>query len=162
MVRHAKSAWLPGVPDRARALAPRGESDAPRMGARIRELVGDIDIAVVSPAQRAQQTWQLLRTELPSVGDERTDERIYEEWGSGLLMVVRELPDQVRTAVLVGHEPGVSELVLALADDSRRELRERIDAKFPTCAVAVLGFASSWGDWRRGAAELEQFATPKD
>ena len=161
VVRHAKSEWLPGVPDRARALAPRGESDAPRMGARLRELVGGVDVAVVSPARRAQQTWELISTELGPVADERTDDRIYDEWGAGLLAVVRDLPDEARTAVLVGHEPGLSDLVLTLADDRERDLRERIDAKFPTCAVAVLSLAGAWPDWHPGAASLDLFTTPK-
>jgi phosphohistidine phosphatase len=92
----------------------------------------------------------------------RTDERIYRDWGAGLLDVVRDLPGSAATALVLGHEPGVSELVLRLADHGNRALRERVDLKFPTCAVAVLGLAGPWLDVRPGAAALEAFLTPKD
>jgi phosphohistidine phosphatase len=162
VVRHAKSAYPDGVPDVGRPLAERGIADAPRMGARVRELVGPVDVAVVSPAQRTRQTWALLADVLDPVPDVRVDDRIYREWGAGLLDVVRDLPGTAATALLVGHEPGVSELVLRLADHGDRVLRERIDLKFPTCAVAVLTLAGAWPDARPGSAALEAFVTPKD
>lgn len=162
VVRHAKSAWPMGVPDRRRPLGPRGIADAPRMGARIRALVEGIDLAVISPAERTRQTWELLRDELGDVPDERTDERIYADWGAHMLEVVRELPDEAATVLLLGHEPGVSELVLLLADRSAPLLRERIGAKFPTCAVAVLAGTGPWAGFGPGCAQLQSFTTPKD
>ncbi|MCU0282654.1 MAG: histidine phosphatase family protein [Candidatus Nanopelagicales bacterium] len=162
VVRHAKSAYPSGVPDVGRPLAERGIADAPRVGARLHALVGAVDVAVVSPAQRTRETWALLAEQLDPVPDVRIDERIYRDWGAGLLEVVRDLPGSAATALVLGHEPGVSELVLRLADHGARELRDRIDLKFPTCAVAVLGVAGAWADVRPGAASLEAFLTPKD
>lgn len=161
VVRHAKSAWPAGVPDRKRPLAPRGIGDAPRMGALIADRVGPIDRALVSPAVRAQQTWELLAAELGSQPDVVVDDRIYDEWGGRMLEVVRGLPDDVTTGLLVGHEPGVSRLVLALADRANETDRDRIMRKFPTCAVAVLGTDGSWYDAAAGSATLEWFRTPR-
>ena len=162
VVRHAKSAWPPGVPDLERPVGERGRADAPVMGSRLRELVGAVDVAVVSPAQRTQQTWALLSEALDSVPDVRTDERIYRDWGAGLMAVVRDLPPAASTALVVGHEPGVSQLVLRLADHARDDLRDRIDLKFPTCAAAVLVLPGAWAEARPGTASLEAFLTPKD
>jgi phosphohistidine phosphatase len=160
VVRHAKSAWPVGVPDSARPLGPRGERDAPRMGLRIRELVGTVDVVVISPTRRTEQTWQLMGPALGHTGPVRTDPRIYQGWGSHMIDLVRELPDDVSTAMLLGHEPGVSELVLALAGTG--EQRDRIAQKFPTCAVAVLGMSLPWSQVDHGCASLELFTTPKD
>jgi phosphohistidine phosphatase len=162
MVRHAKSAYPPGVPDVGRPLGERGIADAPRMGARLRELVGTVDVAVVSPAERTQQTWALLAEALEPVPDVRIDDRVYREWGARLLDVVHDLPATAGTALVLGHEPGVSELVLRLADHGNRDLRDRIDLKFPTCSVAVLGLSGTWAQARPGTASLEAFLTPKD
>ena len=162
VVRHAKSAWPAGVPDRKRPLGPRGIGDAPRMGGLIRARVGQVDRALVSPAVRAQQTWDLLARELGAAPEVVVDERIYDEWGAQMLQVVHALPDEVGTAVLVGHEPGVSRLVLGLADRANDRDRDRIAGKFPTCAVAVLATDAPWAAWGTGSASLEWFRTPRD
>jgi phosphohistidine phosphatase len=162
VVRHAKSAYPPGVPDVGRPLGERGLADAPVMGQRLRELVGPLDLAVVSPARRTQETWSLLALAWPDEPAVRTDVRIYRDWGAGLLEVVRGLPEEAATALVLGHEPGVSELVLRLASHDAPDLRERIDLKFPTCAAAVLELSGPWAEARTGSAALEAFLTPKD
>jgi len=161
-VRHAKSAWPAGVPDRQRPLGPRGLRDAPRMGQRIRELVGDVDVVVVSPTQRTQETWALINGELGHTGPVLTDARVYDAWGAHMLDLVRELPQDAGTVMILGHEPGVSELVLSLAGSARDDLRDRVATKFPTCAVALLRAERAWADFTPGCAALETFTTPKD
>jgi phosphohistidine phosphatase len=159
VVRHAKSAWPHGVPDQARPLGPRGASDAPRMGRRIGSLVERIDLAVISPATRAQQTWALLGLE--EVGEVRTDPRVYRDFGAHLPEVVSQLPGEASTVLLLGHEPGLSRLVLTLADRARPELRDQVATKFPTCAVAVLGSQQPWSEVGPGGASLMHLTTPR-
>ena len=162
VVRHAKSDWPAGVPDRSRPLGPRGRADAPKMGRRLGELVDAVDLALVSPAARTQQTWELLSAGLSRVGEVRSEERIYAAWGEDLVDLVRELPDTATTVLIVGHEPGVSELVLALADEDDPDLRRRVAAKYPTCGIAVLEHELSWSDWAWRSGALTSFLTPKD
>lgn len=162
VVRHAKSAWPAGVPDRLRPLGPRGLRDAPRMGQRIRELVGTVDVVVVSPSQRTQETWALINDELGHTGRVVTDPRVYDAWGAHMLDLVRELPADAGTVMILGHEPGVSELVLSLAGSARDDLRDRVATKFPTCALALLRADRAWGEFVPGCAALETFTTPKD
>lgn len=162
VVRHAKSAWPAGVPDRLRPLGPRGLRDAPRMGQRIRELVGTVDVVVVSPSQRTQETWALINDELGHTGSVVTDPRVYDAWGAHMLDLVRELPADAGTVMILGHEPGVSELVLSLAGSARDDLRDRVATKFPTCALALLRADRPWGEFVPGCAALETFTTPKD
>lgn len=132
------------------------------MGALIAERVGRPDLAVVSPALRAQQTWELIAEELGPVPDVRVDDRVYDEWGALMIDVVRELPEDVGTAILVGHEPGVSRLVLQLADRANEHDRDRIGVKFPTCAVAELTTELPWSALTAGSAALAWFRTPRD
>lgn len=162
VVRHAKSAWPEGVPDAQRPLGPRGRDDAPRMGRWIAGRFGAPDVVVRSPAVRVAQTWELLATQLPQPGEVLVDGRIYHAWGGELVAVVRALPAAAGTAILVGHEPGVSQLTLSLADRANHELRYRLSGKFPTCAVAVLESQLPWEQFGPGCAQLVEFVTPKD
>lgn len=162
VVRHAKSAWPAGVPDRARPLGPRGLRDAPRMGQRIAELVGSVDLVVISPSQRTRETWALVNDALGHTGPVVIDARVYEGWGSHMLDLVLELPEEAGTVLILGHEPGVSELVLTLAGTAGDDLRDRVATKFPTCAVALLTSPRPWSDFGAGCAALEAFTTPRD
>jgi phosphohistidine phosphatase len=136
--------------------------DAPRMGQRIRELVGTVDVVVVSPSQRTQETWALINDKLGHTGRVVTDPRVYDAWGAHMLDLVRELPADAGTVMILGHEPGVSELVLSLAGSARDDLRDRVATKFPTCALALLRADRAWGEFVPGCAALETFTTPKD
>lgn len=162
VVRHAKSAWPDGVPDRERPLGPRGREDAPRIGRWIAGRFGGPDAVVRSPAVRVAQTWELISAQLPAPGEVVVDGRIYHAWGSELLGVVRSIKATAGTAMLVGHEPGVSQLTLSLADRTNHELRYRLSGKFPTCAVAVLESTLAWEQFGPGCAQLVEFVTPKD
>lgn len=161
VVRHAKSAWPDGVPDVERPLGSRGRRDAPVMGKRLSELVRSVDVALISPAHRAQETWALMRPHLV-VGDVRTDARVYRDWGRDVMDAIRELPDSAGSALVLGHEPGVSELVLMLSGPANPSLISRVASKFPTCAFAVLSADADWSSFGPSCARLELFTTPKD
>jgi phosphohistidine phosphatase len=162
VVRHAKSAWPPGVPDRARPLGSRGRHDAPLMGQRIQALVGTLDLVMISPSQRTQETWTLINEVLGHAGQVVTDPCIYDAWGAHMIDLVRDLPEDARTVMILGHEPGVSELVLGLAGPGHAHLRDLVATKFPTCAVALLSADLPWSGFIPGCAVLEAFTTPRD
>jgi phosphohistidine phosphatase len=146
LLRHAKSAWPEGVDDRARPLAGRGRRDAPAAGRWLREHVGGVDLVVCSPALRTRQTWQLVAAELGGTPEFRVDDRIYGAPVADLVDVVRELPPSAGTVLLVGHNPGLSELVAALGATA---------VELKTSSVAVL---REDGD---GLWSLVAFTTPR-
>ncbi|HEX2173741.1 MAG TPA: histidine phosphatase family protein [Dehalococcoidia bacterium] len=152
IVRHAKSAWPDDVPDAARPLNKRGRRDAPAAGRRLRERVGRVDLVVCSPAIRTRQTWQLMAAELDGAPDPVFDERIYAATCDTLLTVVQAIPDDVSSALLVGHSPGVADLVAALTGQ---------EVEMKTSAIAVLGLAGSWADAAPGRATLIAHDTPR-
>ena len=168
LVRHAKSDYPPGVADHDRPLNARGARDAPFIGSWIRMNVpwppdGAV-LALVSTAYRAQSTWALARK---GFDDEwRTchmvdEPRIYEASAEALRHVVAGLPEHVGTAVLVGHNPGLLDLVYTSCLESEEFLRAIV--KFPTSSIAVLETRGPWADVADGGREfaLTQFAVAR-
>ncbi|MER6736104.1 SixA phosphatase family protein [Streptomyces puniciscabiei] len=140
VLRHAKSAWPEGVEDHRRPLAPRGLRDAPAAGRALAEADCLPDLALCSTAVRARRTWELASAEWGTPPPVRYDRRLYGAGVQELLAVVREAPPEVETLLLVGHNPGLEELVLELARDGLDDTLERVRTKFPTAAIAVLSW----------------------
>jgi phosphohistidine phosphatase len=159
LFRHAKSEW-PDVADHDRPLAKRGRRDAPAVGRWLAASGYLPDAVICSTARRARETWELAATGLAAVAPGpapavRYEPRVYEATALSLLMLVREFDDAWRTAVIVGHNPGLAELTVGLADsDSAPGLA------FPTAAVAVLGLPGPWAEAAPGEARLLAFTVP--
>ncbi len=132
LFRHAKSDQSSTEADIDRPLNPRGERQAPEAGQWLAGNVDAIDLVVVSPARRARATWDLAAAELDVQPQTRIDDRIY---GGSLLSVVRDLPDDARTVVLVGHNPSIEDLASLLTNTS---------IPMPTSAIAVLDATTAW------------------
>ncbi|MEV6833663.1 histidine phosphatase family protein [Streptomyces sp. NPDC051133] len=162
VLRHAKSAWPEGVEDHRRPLAPRGLKDAPAAGRALAEADSLPDLALCSTAVRARQTWQLASAEWGTPPSVRYDHRLYAAGVPALLEVVRETPPEVETLLLVGHNPGLEELVLELAGDGLDDTLDRVRTKFPTSALAVLTWrGTGWPALAPGVALLTSFTVPR-
>jgi phosphohistidine phosphatase len=170
LFRHAKSAW-PDVADHDRPLARRGIRAAPLMGRWLREagfLPGQV---LCSTARRARETWQFAQAGLAATPPVTFDARIYEAAATDLLAVIREVPPVTGTLLLIGHNPAVEDLALLLATAPGAAADpaaaapgdlERMRSKFPTAAIAVLGFHGTWPGLAPGRAGLTAFVTPRD
>ena len=110
-----------------------------------------IDLAVVSPAVRARSTWDLVSAELDVAPPMRIDERVYGASDRELLTVIRELPDELHTVVVVGHNPGIEDLAALLTGEM---------APMPTSALAVIAVSGSWSTARPGSAVLVASGRP--
>lgn len=161
VLRHAKSAWPADVEDHDRPLAGRGRRDAPAAGRWLRDADCIPDLVVCSTAERARQTWELAAAELPARPTVRHEPRLYAADAADLLTVLRETPGDVRTLLLVGHNPGVQDLVLLLAQEALSDALERTREKFPTCAIAVLAQQDTWPRATPGRALLTDLAVPR-
>jgi phosphohistidine phosphatase len=155
VLRHAKSAWPEGVADHERPLAPRGRRDAPAAGRALAEADLLPDLALCSTAVRARQTWDLASAQWGTPPPVRIDTRLYAADASDLLTVVRTVPVEVDTLLLIGHNPGLEELVLDLAGDSLDGALDEVRVKFPTSAIAVLAWrGTAWEALTAGTALL--------
>lgn len=174
LLRHAKSAW-PDVPDRERPLAKRGQRDAPAAGRWLREAGCIPDRVLCSPARRAQETWELAQSELGASPPVTIEGRVYNASVPELLDVIRAVPAAVTTLLVVGHDPAMQGLALTLAGGADgaggppggtapdpADAIDRMRAKFPTAAIAVLELAGTWRQLGPRHARLDRFVTPRD
>ena len=161
LLRHAKSSWDdPTLRDRDRPLAPRGRRAATRIARWARKHEVRPQLVVSSNAVRARDT---LRRVLPGLGEPEVwiEVSLYAASAETLLERVRALPDEVEEAMLVGHNPGLVDLLLLLAEPG--ELRERAEAKVPTGALATLeADVGRWEDLAPGGARLVAFVVPRE
>ncbi|MEW2303632.1 histidine phosphatase family protein [Streptomyces sp. NPDC006655] len=157
VLRHAKSSWPEGVPDELRPLAARGRRDAPAAGRALAASDCLPDLAICSTAVRARQTWDLAAGQWGTPPPVRYDSRVYAADVPELLEVVREVPAEVETLLLVGHNPGLEDLVLELAGGGLDDALDQVRAKFPTSALAVLAWhGTTWTELVPGAALLTE------
>jgi phosphohistidine phosphatase len=151
LVRHAKSDYPVGVADHDRPLNDRGCRDAPFIGSWIAKNVelseGDRPLVLLSSANRAQLTWARATNGLAGGwldAEVRTEPRIYEAGLTTLLQLIAELLEDSRTAVIVGHNPTLCDVVDRCSEDDA--LRAEATVKFPTSSVAVLETGLTWAD----------------
>lgn len=157
VLRHAKSSWQTPEADLRRPLSERGERDAVAAG---KVLAGyDLDVVLASTATRVQQTWAGAVDGGASCADVRVSELIYHAWPGELLSELRELDETVHTALLIGHQPTLGDLVTSLAKPSA--LAERVQAKYPTAGLAVLTYRGAWKTLADGKATLKRFEVPR-
>ncbi|MGW0584020.1 SixA phosphatase family protein, partial [Streptomyces sp. NPDC002920] len=120
------------------------------------------DLALCSTAVRARRTWALASARWGTPPPVRYDPRLYAADVPELLDVVRETPPEVGTLLLVGHNPGLEELVLELAGDALDDTLDEVRLKFPTSAIAVLAWhGATWRSLVPGAALLTGMIVPR-
>ncbi len=145
LLRHAKSDWSGSVPDIDRPLAERGQGQAPLAGRWLASHAGRIDLAIVSPAQRARETWELVSAQLSSAPSVRLDDRVYSASRDRLLDVVHDVPDDIHTVLLIGHNPGMEKLASLLAGQ---------DVVMGTSGIAEIGVEGPWSELDATSAVL--------
>jgi len=161
LLRHAKSSWDdPTLPDEDRPLAPRGVRAAAAMASHF-STVDAPRLVLCSSGLRARQT---LGAVLPSLGADleiRIEPELYTFDAHVLLERIRRVDDDVVSVMLVGHNPALEELALGLSKGG--ELRDRLDEKFPTAALATIDVPDGpWSSLREGTGELTRFVAPSD
>jgi phosphohistidine phosphatase len=162
LLRHAKTERPePGGRDRDRKLTARGRADAPVIaGYMVRHRLGP-DLALVSPAVRAEETWALIAPALAKSPRVTRDARIYNAGTETLIEVVGDARD-ARTLLIVGHNPGLHDLAVQLIASGEVDARERLSEKLPTSGLVVIDFP--YDDWSRlhpHSGRLEHFVSPR-
>jgi phosphohistidine phosphatase len=162
LLRHAKSSWDdPEMEDVDRPLAPRGARAADRMRDYLDAEGIRPELVLCSSALRTRET---LGRVLPGLGPEltvRIEPSVYSFEADQLLDRLRELPANVRSVMLIGHNPAMQELasLLAAQGDRLDDLRKG----FPTAALAELDVpVGSWDELTPGSGRLERFVVPRD
>jgi len=168
LLRHAKSDWNDAtLRDFDRPLNGRGERAAMLMGNWAKQEALTFDAVLASPAARVKDTIDKFMESYGAHPDPIWDQRIYLASAATLADVIADADDAHDALLLVGHNPGLEEFILArVADDGRSQLRDDVAEKFPTAAMAVLDFPiGRWRDLADGGAEtaqLRRFIRPRD
>jgi phosphohistidine phosphatase len=154
VVRHAKATHKPGFADPDRPLTSRGRRDAKAAGQWLsgqRLLPG---LVLCSPSLRTRQTWDRLAAELGTGQDigVQYDSRLYLADEDDTLDVIGETPDEVRTLLIIGHNPAMQQVASSLTGQG--------DLGFPTTAIAVVDLGS-WARLVPGAGSARAFWTPR-
>jgi phosphohistidine phosphatase len=155
LLRHAKSNWKnSAVTDPERPLNGRGRRAAQLVGRYIRSQKIEFPLVLSSPATRARETVELVLKASRAVTEVRYDERIYDATPLELLQVVSQLDEDKAHVLIVGHNPGLEELIGLLTGQVRR---------MPTAALAMLETsANKWEKVSPGKSKLAWFIRPKD
>jgi phosphohistidine phosphatase len=160
LLRHAKSSWDdPRLDDRDRPLAPRGRRASELIAGHLRREGIAPSPVLCSSATRTRETLQRVIPALDA-SDVSIEDELYGASSEGLLQRLREVPGDLESVMLVGHQPAIQELALDLAGDGAELARLR--GKFPTGALATLLFAGDWSELAPGSAELVAYVKPKE
>jgi phosphohistidine phosphatase len=154
LLRHGKSDWEaePDGDDRRRPLARRGERSARRMGRFLVEAGHLPELAVTSPARRAEDTLRIAQGAGGWEGEVRRSEALYTGGVPGLLEVVGAAPSEVGTLLVVSHEPTCSQAIAVLTGGCR--------LRFPTAAMACIEL-EDWPQAGRAGGSLAWFVVPR-
>jgi len=163
LLRHAKATPASaGGSDHDRPLAEEGRRAAAAVGNAMRKAGLAPDVVLVSPAKRTQQTLEAL--EDAGLWDERpnidTLPTLYMASPNQIRDLLRDLPETVRSALVVGHNPGLQELAQTLAGGG--QARDRMAGDFPTAALAEFLITTPWRKLGAGGAALQRFLQPAD
>jgi phosphohistidine phosphatase len=161
VLRHAKSSWSdPDVSDFERPLAGRGKKAARRMAVHLTRVLPLPELVLCSSATRAAQTLKPIAKLLGGSVEVRLEDGLYGASGTALLTRLRALPDEVVSVLLIGHNPGVQDLLIKLASNGDPARLDLVRAGFPTCALATLRVTSRWSELGPSTTSVEDLVTP--
>ncbi len=165
LVRHAKSSWDdPRLGDFDRPLAPRGRTAAPRIAGYMHDEGLAPELVLCSAARRAQQTWALMAPAFDADIPIELRRELYHAAPHRLLEALREAPDEAAAVLMIAHSPAMEGLAIGLSGpDSDAAALDRMSAKFPTAALAVVTFdGDRWSDVGENDGRLTRFVCPRD
>ena len=139
LLRHGKA-----EPDSAsgddfdRRLASRGELESADMGARLADMGFVPDVALVSPAARAKGTWEQASVHFPKA-ETRFEDALYHADSVTIRREAEKVLKTCSTVMVVGHNPGLQELTIALLQEGHAppSLISRAQHNYPTATAAI-------------------------
>ncbi|MFC7406913.1 SixA phosphatase family protein [Georgenia alba] len=157
LLRHAKAEPAGDSGDVRRPLTARGRRQAAAVGPQLAAL-GGVDLALVSSALRTTETYELLAHHL-SVHSHEVRDELYQAGPGDLLELLREVDGDVRSVLVVGHEPTMSGTAFVL-HDTRDDLASQVSLGIPTATACVLDVPHPWAQLDRSGAHLRQIVRP--
>ena len=163
LLRHAKSGWDdPVTRDFDRPLNRRGRRAARTVGAEMRKLGLAFDRVLASPARRVVETIEEVAEAFGPL-EPHYEQRLYLATIETLIELLRATDESVESLLLVGHNPGMESLALALSGGSENTLRGEIELKYPTGTLAEIALdVEGWWQVDQGCGKITRFIRPRD
>jgi phosphohistidine phosphatase len=164
ILRHAKSSWDdPGLDDFNRPLNERGWKAARRLGRELERRGLKFDLVLSSTSARTRETLDGVQQHFEFNAPIRFEQELYLASEGRLRSIVQAIGEQVKTPLIVGHNPGLELLLADLTTNDQRGLRRRVSGKFPTGAFAIVELpASHWAEIEPASGEIVELILPKD
>ena len=165
LLRHAKSSWDDQVTrDFDRPLNDKGKRAAGTIGKFVKRENLSFDLVLASPAVRVIETLENFEEACGLAIEPQWDRRIYLASSVTLIDVLRSADDEAESVLMVGHNPGLEDLVFDLVpDDGSSAARDEVETKYPTAAFAELSLAiETWEDVADNCGSLDRFTRPRD
>jgi phosphohistidine phosphatase len=161
LLRHAKAERGGDIADHLRPLALAGRRQAGGVGETLRAAGVIPELVLCSSSVRTHQTWDLVRSSLGAQPMVEISDALYSAGVRTLLSLVRTVPAEIRTVLVVGHEPTVSEAAATLAGpDSDEPCLARVRLGMPTGSYSVLETDVAWSQLEPDGARLIRLVTP--
>ena len=157
VLRHAKSSWkYEELRDHERPLNGRGRRDAPAVGAYLNRHFWPPDVVLCSDSTRTTETWTRMAECFSIAPKVQYTGRLYHAGMGEVRQELSYVEDNVRSTMVIGHNPGWEFVVGWLAD---------VDIRMTTCNAAVLrGRGETWEQAisERGSWKLMDVVRPKE
>lgn len=163
LLRHAKTEHTAASGrDIDRRLDARGIDDAALIGRWLPKNNYRPDLALVSNAARAKETWEILARSLPGTRREEVDDLYGADPGELLHIIHDAAASGAERLMIVAHNPGLHELAIALIASGDKTARDALTSNLPTTGVVIINFdIKSFGDVSFHGGKLERYVTPK-
>ncbi len=160
LFRHAEAVHSPKFRDHERPLTATGRETAARIGAFLAESAQKLDLVIVSDALRTRESWEIASARLSVAPEVKFERKLYNAERHDIMEAAREMPEKVAAALIVSHNPGVSDFAAQFAGSGDRDALSRMSRGFPPGGLAI--FAVDAEDWRKlrwGGGALTAFLT---
>jgi phosphohistidine phosphatase len=164
IVRHAKSSWgNEDLDNFDRPLNKRGQKAALQIGEELKKRGFEFDLVLASPALRVRETLKGIEQGYGEQLPVEWEPEIYDASEATLFKLVRRIPERAHAPMLVGHNPGLQQLILALTRQDDGGLRELVAANLPTGAVALVELpAPRWAEMMEESGLIRELILPRD
>jgi phosphohistidine phosphatase len=161
LLRHAKSSWDDDADDHTRPLNKRGRESARLIGGTLAKAIGPLDLVLCSSALRTRETAELALAGFTPAPRILYEDALYLATAGALLQRLRKLDEASDAVMVIGHNPGLHELAIALAAPGSAGFSTLANGKFPTGVRCRFVIATSWAEIDSTRHRLVDYVTVK-
>jgi phosphohistidine phosphatase len=161
LLRHAKSSWKEDVEDHERPLSRRGQATARRVGKHLPAATGALDLVLCSSALRTCETLELVLAGFAVRPHSLIEDRLYLADRAKLIDRLRLIDEAMVNVLVIGHNPGLHDLAVALAETGSPGYSPLATGKFPTGVRASFRVSTPWAALAGSRWSLVDYVTPR-